>query len=401
MFYRLPGGAVINDDPSPGLVPQSVLWQTLFHVEDTGAISRVAPVFASAAVAVAWLRESMRELRKFPWYTRRYPPELAIADRYSIDNGDVGLSADNNYSGLADAGGFPIPTFLFRGQERFEYSLLPTLARCLWPAVGQGIGTLGSAVKVNEAEQRITARFVKKFFGLLNRSARRQFSWIKQLRMPRRAAIARHYGFYSWIVDHTVDPGIAAWFATGGPGNAPPGHGLGMISIIDEYRLTRLFGRPPNIVNYGGYQERSWSGVSMEAVHQNASVLNGSTRVGSLTQGVFWEGLARNQRELERMCVRLCYTPGHEVLRMWNQRWCGVEAICDGETWRRTITAYQIFSRITPCVLFQQNGKVYEEEGITAAHLLPEHDDFSQAVKVFKDQHRLNPGSIWNAGQTR
>ena len=86
-----------------------------------------------------------------------------------------------------------------------------------------------------------------------------------------------------------------------------------------------------------------------------------------------------------------------ETVRMWNQKWCGIEAISDDETWMRIITAYQFLSRITGWVLFRQDGTVYNEPDnqITEDCLLPPSDHLEKAIADFKSQNG-KPGRAIN-----
>ena len=389
MFYQLGSGRIVADGLGSAFFPADVSWQPLFKVDPAGGVYRVAPVFGDATSAVTWLRDTVRGLRKFPWYQRKQLPNFAFPDPRRRDMwSELGLGGLHNYSDLADSDGFPIPTFLFRGQEDIWHSFLPTLCRSLWPPIALGKGPFSVAKQANEAEQTLTSQFVKKFFRFTNWSGRKTFPWLREMSLPRRAAIARHYGFYSWTMDFTLDPGIAAWFATGG---GHPREGLGVIYVVDEHHLRSLFGKSQTIVNHTGFQRRSWDGIPIEKIHQNTAVLDGDRPIGSLISD-FSRELKTVRRDIADMNVQLSYTPGKEVDRMWQQKWCGLEVTCHNSTWSRTVSCYQIFARMIGCVAFRQTGRAYEEEGITARDLLNPDDSFSRAVESFKERHGLAPG---------
>ena len=377
----------------PEVFPNSadIHWAKLFPLDDKKKYFKVAPVFPNVSHAVHWLRSTTEYARQHPLYSRISRPAFTTATFDQIH--ESGLWVMNNYSELCDRQGAPVPAILFRGHRSTSEDLLPILARPLCLPVLQGKGTLEEAINVNETEQEITLFFVTRFFEECSNMP--GFEWPAKLSMQRRAAIARHHGFYSWIIDYTLDPGVAAIFASGGGSATLPREGYGIIYIIDEYDLAQKLQSKPTIINHVGYQERSWTKIKMETVMRNCTVTVGDNPVGTLILPSFWKQLRDCHRTLARFCVRLCFAPGMEAERMWNQKWCGVEAICDDETWMRIITAYQIFARITGCILFHQKGEVYHEPAtnITEDELLPPDDQLEAAIVNFKNRHGLKPGA--------
>jgi hypothetical protein len=389
-FYKTASGEILASDHA--VFPQSleIHWKTLFPIDERREYLKVAPVFPDAASAVRWLRNTMAYSQQLPSYSRVSLPDFTTVPFDQIHESGMGVM--NNYGELVRHDGAPTPTFLFRGQRDNSEALLPTLARPLWLPVGLGKGTLKEAIRVNEAEQKCTSFFVNKFFKEFSKKP--GFEWLAELSVQRRAAIARHHGFYSWIMDYTLDPGIAAFFASSGGSTAPPREGIGGIYIVDEHDLSQMLQCKPAIVNHVGYQERSWTKIKMETILPNCAVNFGGKAVGTLILPSFWEQLRQHGRALEQFCLRLSFAPGMEAHRMWNQKWCGVEAICDDETWTRIVTAYQFFARIIGCVFFRQTGSVYcePEANITMDGLLPRNDHLENAIVEFKNHHGLKPG---------
>lgn len=377
----------------PEVLPDSadIRWTKLFPIDDEKKYFKVAPVFPNASRAVQWLRSTTEYARQLPLYSRMSMPDFTTAALEQIH--EAGLGVMNNYDELCDRQGAPVPAILFRGQRSTSEDLLPTLARSICLPVLLGKGTLKEAIDVNETEQECTSFFVTRFFEECSNMP--GFDWLAELSMQRRAAIARHHGFYSWITDYTLDPGVAAVFASGGGSATPPQEGYGVIYIVDEHDLAQKLQSEPTIINHVGYQERSWTKIKMETVLNNCAVRSGGNSVGTLILPSFWKQLRDRHRALDHFCLRLCFAPGMEAERMWNQKWCGVEAGCDDETWTRIITAYQVFARITGCVLFHQTGEVYLEptSDITADRLLPRDDQLEAAIVNFMNRHGLKPGA--------
>jgi tetratricopeptide (TPR) repeat protein len=400
LFFKSRDGGVFQNDTSFCPLPQHVEWAPLFDVDASG-LKRVAPIFSNAAAAVSWLRQAVEEKRKLPWYSRKREPDFASElPTGPLGVGELGLGLMNNYRKLIHEDGFLISTFLYRGQENVQYPFVPTLARPLWQPIGLGKGSFDGAQKALSAEEQCTNHFTTKFFA--DTTIQGRFDWLNRMSVPRRAAIARHHGFYSWTIDFTLDPGIAAWFATGGAAKKAPTKGFGIIQVIDEHELTQVFGKESWIINHPGYQERSWSGVNevnMEIVLKNTSVVRSSKRVGALIDGDWWSQIKSRRRALKKLCCDLYFTPGMEVERMWQQKWCGLEATCSNMGLAEIITAYQVLSRIVDCVMFRHTGSVYEDANaqISYEHLLPSRDAFSLAVEEYKQAHQLNPGSFAGA----
>ncbi|MGR3302975.1 MAG: FRG domain-containing protein [Candidatus Scalindua sp.] len=388
---------------NPEVFPDSadIRWKKLFPLDDEKKYFKVAPAFPNASSAVQWLRSTTEYARQLPSYSRFSRPGYTTATFDKVH--ESGLGGMNNYGELCDRNGLPVPAILFRGQRSTSEDLLPTLARSLCLHVLLGKGTLKEAINVNETEQECTSFFVSKFFEECSNMP--GFGWLAELNMQRRAAIARHHGFYSWIIDYTLDPGVAALFASGGGSATLPREGYGVIYIVDEHDLSQKLQSKPTIINHVGYQERSWTKIKMETVQRNCTVTFGDNPIGTLILPSFWKQLQDRHRALDSFCLRLCFAPGTEAERMWNQKWCGVGATCDDETWTRIITAYQVFARITGCVLFHQTGKVYREPAtnITADELLPPDDQLEAAIVNFKNRHGLKPGAathdFWKRNQ--
>ena len=109
---------------------------------------------------------------------------------------------------------------------------------------------------------------------------------------------------------YTLDPAIAGFFATGGGSLKPQEKGIGSISIIDEYSLSRIFCSNSFILNYDGYQQRTWTNINIDSILPKCEVNLTNKHVGSLIETSFWNALKQRKLDLQKFCLNLSFTPG-------------------------------------------------------------------------------------------
>jgi hypothetical protein len=213
-----------------------------------------------------------------------------------------------------------------------------------------------------------------------------------------RSAVARHHGFSSWFTDFTVDPAIAVWFATGCETNLPAKGTLGVITIADEARLSRLLPRRR--------YERAASGISLRHwIVEFGSLLKqslgdvGNLVVSQIGSKAFWDDLRKSKLN-RRLEIRHSYAPGPEVSRMWGQKWCSIEASIKDffvlkHSYADQSLAEQLIARMASRIYFLQDGSAFTQPlgRVTVAHLLPTEDDLADSIEAFKAAKNLNPGA--------
>lgn len=405
---ELPTGQIIPDEqtemPSGDVI---VDWIREYPVDPEQKIFRASPIFDSASSAVAWLYLLIvqRQWQTSPHLFTGPVTAVPLAERDAASAAKAGENPLNAYDGHAVSSGQQMPSYLFRG-ERGRYPYASTLGRCLLPWDSNKRPAQSDIVAAVTAESVCTHRFVKDFFG--NKDMRRRFPWMADYNLAMRSAVARHYGFGSWFTDFTVDPAIAAWFATGAEARPPVAGELGVITVVDE---ARVGGFVPNL-----RYEKAASGISLRRWLVDVRRLFANSRFTVDNQTINWIGAPdfwarlRKARINLRLEIRHSYAPGPEVGRMWKQKWCSVEPkindwLIFSHTYNDIHLAEQLIARMASRIYFVQDGSAFTQPlgNVTADHLMPGNDELTATIEAFKTAQNLNPGvaaaALWSASR--
>lgn len=419
--FQPPGGGILTDirarAPEQSAVKE---WRREYPLDDAKTIHRVAPVFRSPTLALEWLDKILKDRREAAAMgisrTRMKDLGVMAGKSEAFDYHLAGIGVTHQYEGYLTSEGKPLEPFLFRGETTPNYPLIPTLSRCFWDAWLEGNIPRDKARAALHAEELATHRFVHEFFS--DPTSTRQFPFLKTVPIEYRAAIARHHGFSTWTLDFTVDPSVAAFFATGSGGMSPPKGTLGVIAILDEAYLREILG-DPLITLHPGYESRGWHGVEPELMRRNASVGLEEFGVDRIGPKSFWD---LQKAELsEGFFLAHHYAPGIEVERMWHQKWCGVEPMIPigklplwlrllfkilrqkstiGEPTLESIINMQVvFHRLSCRIFFEHTGVPFRAPGTKASlqTLLPPNDSFALCVADFCQRAGLAPSAATKA----
>jgi len=408
-IFQLPDDQFVTDGrvrlPEQG----SVNWRREYPVDEAKTIYRVAPIFPDAASAVAWLETIIEDRRQdaLEGMPRERLPFGGLGSAYEKGffehNQPPGIGYTHQYEGYLQIEGQRLESLLFRGDISASYRLMPTHSRYLLSGFVDGAVSRAEAIEALHAAGSRTSSFVENFF--LDRDVQKQFPFVKGLPISNRAAIARHYGFSSWILDFTVDPAIAAFFATGADATPPKNGELGSFWVVDESYLEELLGEKPFIELNPGHESRMWGPVDIATMRVQAGRDLEKWYINRVGAPDFWDFQAAELDE--GFYLGLHYAPGLEVERMWQQKWCGVEpfppigdlppALRKGArqlgdpSYEYILNTQFLFQRLCSRVYFKQSGKLFElpERGITAAKLLPRDDDFLMCVENYNKRQGL------------
>jgi hypothetical protein len=363
-------------------------------------VFRVSPHFKDVNALVGWLDAATRIRRERPEYVipRKTFPDFALGN---FDSGEsaLGVGPTHQYEGYAFNGEQPLHALLVRGESGVN-PLASTLNRCL--ALHFQWKVPFSEVKhALTAEVACTNTFVKKFFS--DGPVIKEFPWVKTLSLELRAAIARHHGYYNWFIDFTVDPSVAAWFATNGTGQPPPRGKRGLFTIIDERWLNTLIGQDATRISRPGFETREWQPATMNAVRARATRVIEGKEINVIGDGKFWSDVLSGELK-DKMSVSHHYAPGLEVERMWRQKWCAVEAGANLRTssFRELYSAELVLARLASRAYFTQSGFTFTSPptGIDRKVLWPSTEEgndpgidlFARAVRRFGERLGLQPG---------
>lgn len=399
---EFPDGRVLPDNRTA--LPQGdviVDWVREYPVDPERTIFRASPIFDTASSAVTWLYylivQRQQQMSPHLFAQPVYGVPLVERNAAAIVNARANLIG--TYDGYAVSDRQQMPAYLFRGERR-RYPYASTLGRCLMPWYGKNPpawSCIETAVKVESA---CTHRFVKEFFT--NSDVRRHFPWLARYDLAMRSAVARHYGFSSWFTDFTVDPAIAAWFATGAESNPAKAGTLGVITVVDEARVSELL----RIVRYekaaSGIYLRHWL-VHLGTLFEHSFYNVGDRTFNQIGAPDFWAAL-RKSRINRRLEIRHSYAPGPEVPRMWTQKWCSIEArirdfLVLSHSYHDMHLSEQLIARMAFRIYFVQDGSAFTQPigGVVAHRLLPAFDELADAIEAFKTARNLNPGAAATA----
>jgi hypothetical protein len=381
--FLLADGSKIVDGVDYFPDPGPINWHREYSCNDADTVHRIAPIFPDVGAAVDWLRrliEKRQEGRQvLP--RRRFPDLLTGKEALEYPAGP-GLGVTHQYEGYAETDFGPVPALLFRGQTSTEHPAISTLLRAVWPAMVHGDGDADRAIEALHTAEKITARFAREFFS--DKALKRQFDWLPKMETARRAAVARHYGFGSWVLDFTVDPAVAAIFAGGSDSGKDP---YGCIVVLDEQYLESIFNARPLIQQHTGFQSRTWRLVDVAKLEAATTVTVSGHTFNFVGAHSFLQEMLDSGKFKDGFQIANFYTPGIEVERMWQQKWCGVEIGDPRESIVARILSAQIALRLYSRVFFLKSAtKIPGYE-----RLLANTDPFSVAVNAWRVKEGLAP----------